>query len=312
MKSFRLMTCSVAFLLAVALVAAGCGKPASPPPGASTSTDSPEVEPGTEVETVEAVAEESAATADAPPAPEETSDDAAGGWATLTGRIVYDGTPPESKLIQPTKDPEVCGKHEIPDETLIVSEDGGLANAIVTLRTKNVEVAPSYASAADEKVVLDNKDCRFVPHVALVQTGQEVSLINSDPVGHNSKIDPFLNPGINPILPAGGDPVNYHFDLPEAVPVHVGCNIHPWMGAWLLVRDNPYAAISDTDGKFTIKDLPAGEELEFAIWQENPGWLRNASYKDGETGKRGRFKITLKAGENDLGDIKVSPSIFKK
>jgi hypothetical protein len=232
--------------------------------------------------------------------------------ATLTGRIVYDGKPPARKNIEPTKDVEVCGKHPIPDEELLVSKDGGVGNAVVMLRTKGVAPPASAASAASERVVLDNKNCRFEPHVAVVRTSQELALTNSDPIGHNSKIDPLLNPGINPILPAGGEPVIYKFAQEEALPVKVGCNIHPWMGAWLVVRSDPFAAVTDADGKFTIKDLPAGKDLEFGLWQENAGYLKDATYKGGKANNRGRFKIKLKPGENDLGDIKVSASVFKK
>jgi hypothetical protein len=233
-------------------------------------------------------------------------------WGTLKGRFVYDGKPPEPKPIEATKDQQVCGKHKLYDEGMLVDKDGGVANAIVMLRTKNVPVAPSYESAANEQVVLDNKDCRFEPHVAVVRTSQALALKNSDPIGHNSKVDPLQNPGINPILPVGGDPIVQKFATEEALPIKVGCNIHPWMGAWLVVRKDPYAAVSGTDGKFEIKDLPAGKELEFVAWQEQPGYVKNAAFKGGKTDARGRFKITIKPGDNDLGDIKLSPSLFKK
>lgn len=232
-------------------------------------------------------------------------------WATLTGRFVYDGKAPEAKPIEATKDVEVCGKHKIPNEELVVDKDGGIGNAVIMLRTKNPKVAPSYANPPKE-VVLDNKDCRFQPHVAVVLTSQELALKNSDPVGHNSKIDPIVNAGINPILPAGGAPIMHKFGSEEALPVKVGCNIHPWMGAYIVVRKDPYAAVSAPDGKFTIKDLPAGTELEFGLWQEKSGYLKNATYKGGKADARGRFKIKLKPGENDLGDIKISSSVFNK
>src|SRR5262245_17089865 len=226
-------------------------------------------------------------------------------WATLTGRFVYDGKPRVFKPIEATKDQEVCGKHTIPDEGLVVSKDGGIANVVVMLKTKNPKIAPGYESSANEKVVLDNKNCRFEPHVSVVRTSQSLELKNSDPIGHNSKVDPLQNAGINPILPAGGDPVVHKFTTEEALPVKVGCNIHPWMVAWIVVRKDPYAAVSDAEGKFTIKDLPAGEQ-EFALWQEDSGYLKNATFKGGKADNRGRFKYKLKPGENDLGDIKVS------
>ena len=81
--------------------------------------------------------------------------------------------------------------------------------------------------------------------------------------------------------------------------------------ARVLVRGNPYAAVTDADGNFTIKDLPAGQELEFQLWQEKPGFLKDAKNKEVKVDKKGRFKIKVKPGENDLGDFVVSASIFK-
>ncbi len=231
--------------------------------------------------------------------------------ASLTGRFVYDGKAPAPVKIDANKDPEVCAAQPLFDEGLLVDEKGGIANAVIMLKTKNVPVAPSYADSANAKVELDNKKCRFEPHVAVIRTSQTLDLKNSDPIGHNSKIDPLTNPGINPILPAGGAPLNHKFTAEEGLPVKVGCNIHPWMGAWLIVRKDPYAAVSDSTGTFTIKDLPAGTELEFLFWQENPGYLKNATFNGGKADAKGRFKIKLKPGTNDLGDIKVSGSLFK-
>lgn len=235
-------------------------------------------------------------------------------WGTLTGRIVFDGKPPEAKAISPTKDVETCGKHKIPNEDLQVDKDGGVADAVITLRTKNVAVAPSYADNEKAKIPLTNKNCRFEPHVQVVRTTQELALGNADPIGHNSKLDPVQdkNPGINPILPVGGDPIAYKFAAEEGIPVSVTCSIHPWMKAFLVVRKDPYAAVTDSAGKFTIKDLPAGKELEFGLWQEASGYLKNATFKGGKADVKGRFKIKIKPGDNDLGDIKVSPSVFKK
>jgi hypothetical protein len=233
-------------------------------------------------------------------------------WGTLTGRFVYDGKPPVLKDIPPTKDQQVCDKHKIPDERLVVDKDGGLANVVVTLATKGVQVAPSYSSAGEKPVELDNKNCRFEPHIAIVTTKQKMALRNSDPIGHNSNVAPLANPGINPILPVGGDPIPFELKAEEGLPVQVSCNIHPWMKAYIVVRSNPYAAVSDSTGKFTIKDLPAGKPLEFDLWQESAGRLKNTAVGSaGKTSARGRVKLTLKPGENNLGDIKVSPSLFK-
>ena len=96
-------------------------------------------------------------------------------------------------------------------ENLLVSPDGGLANAVIMLRTKNVKVNPEYEKTAKDEVVLDNKNCRFEPHVQVVRLSQTLLLKNSDPTGHNSNIAPLLDTPINPMLAAGGEPVPYKF-----------------------------------------------------------------------------------------------------
>jgi hypothetical protein len=233
-------------------------------------------------------------------------------WATLTGRIVYDGTPPKMEDIAATKDQEFCGKHKIPDERLTVDKSGALANAVIMLKTKGVTVNPEYEKTANDKVVMDNKNCRFEPHVAILRNSQTLELHNSDPVSHNTNVNALINVPFNQIVAAGGDPIIRQFPSEEGQPVKVGCNIHPWMGGWIVMRKDPYAAVSDSTGTFTIKDLPAGKELEFLLWQEAAGYLKNATFKGGKTDTKGRFKIKLTPGIKDLGDIKVPASVFKK
>ena len=229
-------------------------------------------------------------------------------WGTLKGRIVYDGKAPTPKAIDTSKD-AAC-KVKLSEETLVVDPKGGIADAAVILRTKNVPVHPDYEKAATETVVLDNKDCHFIPHVAVVRLTQPVALKNSDPTGHNTNITPLINDGSNNTLAAGADPITRKFDTEEARPVKVACNIHPWMGAWLIVRKDPYAAVTKPDGTFEIKNLPAGKELEFQLWQESAG-NPAGTYKAGKTDKKGNFKVKIKPGDNDLGDIKISKSLFK-
>lgn len=238
-------------------------------------------------------------------------------WATLTGRFVYDGTPPKPAEIQPTKDQEVCGKHKIYDEGLVVDKDGGIANVVVMLKTKlkENEINPEYEKTASDPVQLNNKGCRFEPHVAIVRNSQTLSVNNSDSVSHNTNIAPSpsgKNAGFNQMLAAGGDPIKQQFPGEEGLPVPVSCNIHPWMRGWVVMRHDPYAAASDSTGKFTIADLPVGKELEFMLWQEKSGYLKNVSFKGGKADTKGRFKIKLKPGDNNLGEIKVSGSVFKK
>ena len=81
------------------------------------------------------------------------------------------------------------------------------------------------------------------------------------------------------------------------------------MKAHLLVRDNPYMAITGDDGSFEIANIPAGEH-EFILWHESVGNLKNLDLgANGKADRRGRAKLEIPAGgELDLGEIKVKPS----
>ncbi|NCA12475.1 methylamine utilization protein, partial [bacterium] len=160
------------------------------------------------------------------------------GWGTLKGRFVFGGDAPVAAELKADKDIEVCGKHKLLAEELVVGADKGVANVVVFVRDKGVKVHPDLAKPSGD-VVLDNKNCRFEPHVAVVQTGQKLVIKNSDTVGHNSNVATIKNSPSNNLIPAGGEaPVT--FSSEEAIPSQVTCNIHPWMKSWLVVRPNPY------------------------------------------------------------------------
>lgn len=233
-------------------------------------------------------------------------------WGTLKGRFVYSGDAPAAAELKADKDVEVCGKHKLVNEELVVGGDKGVANVVVFVRDKKVKVHPDAAAAAKaEKVVLDNKDCRFEPHVAFVQAGQDLVVKNSDPVGHNSNIATLKNAPSNNLIPAGGE-AKLTFKAAEAIPAQVTCNIHPWMKAWLVVRDNPYAAVSGPDGAFEIANLPVGE-VELQLWHEKAGYIGSVTVggKAEET-KKGRKKVKIAAAGTDLGEMVLDASMFSK
>lgn len=233
-------------------------------------------------------------------------------WGTLKGRFVYSGDAPAAVELKADKDVEVCGKHKLFNEELVVGADKGVANVVVFVRDKNVKVHPDAAAAAKaEKVMLDNKDCRFEPHVAFVQAGQSLVVKNSDPVGHNSNIATLKNSPSNNLIPAGAE-ATLTFKAAEAIPAQVTCNIHPWMKAWLVVRDNPYAAVTGPDGSFEIANLPAGE-VELQLWHEKAGYIGGIVVGGkAEQTKKGRKKVKIAAAGTDLGVMVLDASMFSK
>ena len=233
-------------------------------------------------------------------------------WGAIQGKFVFGGAVPTAGELKTDKDVEVCGKHKLLAEELVVGADKGIANVVVFVRDKGVKVNPDAAkAAAGAKVVLDNKNCRFEPHVTFVQVGQELVVKNSDTVGHNSNIATIKNAPSNNLIPAGGD-TTITFGSDEAVPAQVTCNIHPWMKSWLLVRPNPYAAVSAADGTFVIKDVPVGE-VELQFWHEKAGYIGEMTLGGKvEKAAKGRKKVAVAAGGTNLGDIVLDPTLFQK
>ena len=121
--------------------------------------------------------------------------EAADQWGNLTGKFVYKGKAPVAAKLDITKDREVCGKHDLVDESLVVGPEGGLANVVIYVRDKKVKVHPDYAKTDADKVRFDNKHCRFTPHVLPVRLTQTLELHNSDTVGHNSNLQPLGDVG---------------------------------------------------------------------------------------------------------------------
>jgi plastocyanin len=221
-------------------------------------------------------------------------------WGDLEGTFVFKGTPPTPAKIVVDKDPQFCGKHNLVDEKVVVNkENGGLANVVVYLldQTKP-KIHPDYEKATKAEIVVDNANCRFEPHVAAIRTGQTLVLGNKDPVGHNTKADFFNNNAFNDLIPAGGS-IKKTFAMAEGQPSPLSCSIHPWMNAYLLIREDPYFAVSDKDGKFIIKNLPVGEHT-FMAWNNKN--VSNVTI-DGKatTWTRGRVKLNIKPGSNSLG-----------
>ena len=234
------------------------------------------------------------------------------GWGSLKGRFVVDGTPPEMAALDASKEP-FCIEHHPMDQSALVSDGGGLANAVVYIklgRRDKIEIHPDYAASLDEPAVLDNHGCSFVPHVVLIRTGQQLIIKNSDPVGHNTKTSLTKNANFNQTIPANSE-VPFKLERAEGLPLPVDCSIHTFMHGYVLVQDHPYMAASAEDGSFEIKNIPAGKH-EFQFWHEASGYLPNLKFKGGGLSRQGRTDLTIADGQTlDLGEIKVPASALQ-
>lgn len=236
-------------------------------------------------------------------------------WGSLKGKFVYGGKAAAPKPINVTKDQAFCGKHMLVEEELVVGPDGGLKNVVVylytTRRDKQPEVHPDYKDPAKAK--MDNANCRFEPHIISVMTDQVVELGNMDPVGHNMNITTLAkgNTSVNVLIPSGKS-IEQKFAAEESLPVPVVCNIHPWMKGYVVVKGHPYVGITDEQGNFEIKNIPAGK-WKFRVWQEKAGFVQSVTADGKKTDwKRGEVQIEIKNGDAvDLGTVEVDPANFK-
>lgn len=147
-----------------------------------------------------------------------------------TGKVLFDGEKPEVKpLAIDAAKSEGCGTVDTQDQSLIIGANGGIANVVVT-----VEVAGATVKAPEKPVVLDQKTCRFDPHVAIVPVGTTIEYKNSDAISHNVHTYPSKNEGLNKMVGAGAMETQ---KLEKEDRIEIKCDIHPWMNSWLIVAN---------------------------------------------------------------------------
>lgn len=236
-------------------------------------------------------------------------------WGTLTGRFVYDGKPPVQEKLDVNKDLEVCSKKTPLDEELVVHpENRGVANVVVTLELKKGQklsgIHPSYKKTENAKVRMTNEFCRFEPRITALRTTQTLVVGNDDPVPHNALAYVIANTPFNDTIASGAE-ITKQLDKAERRSSMVKCSIHGWMKSWLVIRDHPYVAISDKDGKFVIRDLPAGE-WTFQFWQEKAGYLNKIDIGGNVVeDKKGLYTLQIAKEAVELGEVRLSPALFE-
>ena len=232
------------------------------------------------------------------------------GWGTLKGRIVVEGPIAQPQPHDLGNDP-VCHAAKPVDERVLVGKQGGLQNAVVSLRPargEKVAVHPELAKTPAKPIAITNRQCAFIPRVSILRTGQTLVVKNDDPTNHNTKFDLVRNTAINQVIPAKSQ-FDTKLEQPERLPMPISCNVHPFMRGYLMVREDPYAVVTDNKGKFKIERLPAGEH-QIQFWHET-GYLKHAQLKAGQTDRRGRVRLTIPAeGVLDLGDVRVPAELL--
>jgi hypothetical protein len=214
---------------------------------------------------------------------------------TITGTVrMTEGKPvPKGFNLITFPDPVYCGRistgtgWRILDE-FSVSADRGLKDTVVLLidaeKGKPFKFQPPTIEA---------RDCRFLPFVTVVKNRAEVRVVNMDPVFHDiqayetSELGPrvlFNTPlPMNPmhVRDAGSESHEHLAGQPMIEVVKLTknrrffvmqCGFHAYMESWGFAVDNPYYMVTDSNGQFSLTDVPAGEYTLMA-WHPGVGTM---------------------------------------
>jgi plastocyanin len=204
----------------------------------------------------------------------------------ITGTITLKGTPPKEKDITPLKEDANCGKlhSDMPTTHFyVVGAKGELADVIVSVQG----ISGKSTGASAPATMLDQKGCEYVPSIFAVQTGQKITVKNSDPVLHNVHDVPAEGGGnkeFNQAQVPNGPDLTFSFDKPEMF-LKFQCDVHKWMFSWVSVFDHPYFAVSAKDGTFKIANVPSGKYKIQAAHRKAGTVTQDVEVKDGEPAK---------------------------
>ena len=233
------------------------------------------------------------------------------GWGDYEATFELVGEVPQlaplvAKGSNTVKDAGVCSVEAVPNEAITVdAKTKAIGNVFIYIRSPS-KVHPDSKTPKAKEITFDQKNCTFLSHGLVVQTGQTVKVLSDDDCAHNVHSYPLRNTAINFLIRANdrkGVSVKKGVSVPEILPFKVTCDFHTWMKSWWLVVDHPYAAVSGKDGKITIKNLPEGE-VEFRIWHESAGYLERAHKVEIVAGKTKEETIKIPVAKFELADEK--------
>ncbi len=175
---------------------------------------------------------------------------------TIKGVAIYTVETSLPKYQKTGKYKKACGPQVLNEKLLL--DNKGLKNVVVSIEGGKLEGEPGT-------YILDQKKCRYEPHVIALMKGSELSVRSNDPINHNIHTYSFDNDPINIMFVPGADDFSQEMEEPEIIKVQ--CDLHSWMTAWIVVTENSYFAISGENGGFEISDVPPGDYV-LTAWQE--------------------------------------------
>jgi len=227
-------------------------------------------------------------------------------FGQISGKVTLKGDPPDMPKIKAMEAVAQCmalHKDPVYEDSVVVSEKNEIANVIVFI--KPAEGKKLGGPQKETPAVLDQKGCMYTPHVLAVQSGQPITVKNSDPFLHNVHALCIDNAAFNFAQVKPEDKKIEPFKDVETF--QIKCDVHPWMKAIVRVFDNPYFGTTDEAGKYTIdtKGLPDGTYTVQA-WQEvyHDSQPQQVEVKGGKAAKPVDFVFTAKGGKAEAQPMK--------
>ncbi len=215
---------------------------------------------------------------------------------SVTGVVKFVGEKKPRAPLQMNTDPFCARAHKEPvlNERWIFGKDDGLANVVVQV-LKGPGVDGKKFTAPTKPLLVDQVNCMYTPRVSVAVQGQKVQFKNSDATLHNVHVMPKINKEVNIGQPAKGMVSDVDLSKLEEG-VFVKCDVHAWMQCYVHILPHPYFAVTNGNGEFTIKGLPAGE-YELKVWHEVRAFVSKAEV----------IKVTIKDGEAAKVAIEMGP-----
>lgn len=190
---------------------------------------------------------------------------------TLRGLVKFPGETAPRAMFGTRGDP-LCPAGVAQEHLLVKQENRGIKNALVVLEIQKGKAFTPF------QATLDNKGCRFAPRMQWMRKSANLQLTNSDPTVHNvhalrNNVTTFSVD----VAPKGGPSARR--PLVDVGLYKMNCDRHLWMRAWVYVSDHPYVAITDAEGRFEMKDIPAGTYTA-QVWHE--GWEEKGTEATGQ------------------------------
>ncbi len=196
---------------------------------------------------------------------------------TISGAARLNGRTPNIPLVYPEEDLPVCGSEAKPTQSLLLGTNQAVEDVVVYLG--GAVPGGSRVPDAVPPVVLDQRDCEFVPRIQIARSGAKLVLKNSDPVLHVVRLESMSGTNGAAVLltvatPYAGFERDWKLaDWREPTLLKASsANGHKWMAGYIAVLPHPLAAVTDEDGRFTIRGVPPGMYKLYA-WHEALGTL---------------------------------------